>query len=431
MVAPVFWNLDPPKMDGGGRIVEGGMFEHQREWWDKENFIRLLVTGYGGGKTFLLCKRMISLALLNAPVPVALVSPTFPMARQTTIRTTAELLAGKESLDRSFSWTHNATAHEFHIRHGKRVGTIIIYSGEHPERLKGPNLAAAGIDEPFIQDKEVFTQMIARVRHPRAVKLEINLTGTPEQLNWGYDLAEGDLKDQHDVGVVHASTRANLALDTAYVDRLEASLDDKAVAAYVNGEFTNLSKGLVFHAFDPGIHVKDMAAPDDAVWACGMDFNVSPMAFVVFWHTKKHMHIVREYQIPNSDTQDACIVIRDDYPDVVECYPDPSCRDRSTTSPGGKTDAYYIRKAGFQLNAPGSHWPLRDSYNAVNGAFKAGKLSISPTCRDLKKFLLTYSWELQHKQSHKDMKHLLDSMRYPTTYLFPVMHARATSKVMF
>jgi len=431
MVAPMFWNLEPPKLDGGGRVVEGGMFEHQREWWDLENFIRLLVTGYGGGKTFLLCKRMISLALLNAPVPVALVSPTFPMARQTTIRTTAELLAGKESLDRSFSWTHNATAHEFHIKHGKRVGTIIIYSGEHPERLKGPNLAAAGIDEPFIQDEEVFTQMIARVRHPEAKRIEINLTGTPEQLNWGYDLAEGDLAEQHDVGVVHASTRANLALDPAYVDRLEASLDDLAVSAYVEGQFTNLSKGRVFHAFNPAKHVKDVEPPDDAIWASGMDFNVNPMAFCVFWYTKDRIHFVREYEIPNSDTEDACIVIGDDYPDVTECYPDPACRQRNTAASGGKTDAYYIRQAGYILNAPGKHWPLRDSYNAVNGAMKSGKMTLSPQCKHLKAYMMTYSWELQHKKEQKDMKHLLDSARYPTTYLFPVMKPQVTSKVMF
>ena len=428
-VLPSFWRTDDPTLDARGLVVKGGMWRHQREWWELKNFIRILVGGYGSGKTIELCKRMISLALINAPVPVAIVSPTFPMARQTTIRTLVELLKGKETLIKGFTWKHNKSTFEFEIRHGGRTGTILIYSGDHPERLKGPNLSAAGIDEPFLQDEEVFTQMVARVRHPDSKRIEINLTGTPEQLNWGYDLAEGELNDRHDVGVVRGSTRDNRALDTEYTKRLEGSFDDKAQAAYIDGEFVNLAAGLVFHAFDPTKHIIKRQIPDSAALWLGMDFNVNPMAFVVGYETGDGLHILRDYEIPNSDTQDACRVALSDFPKLGEVFPDPSCRQRSTSSPGGKTDEHYLREAGLHVSAPTAPWPLRDSFNAVNGAFRNGKLTISPECKRLKKYLCTFSHELMPRQ--ESMKHLLDAMRYPVTSMFPVARATATSEVFF
>ena len=92
-----FWRMDDPVLDANGQVVCGGMFDHQREWWNLPNFIRGLVTGYGGGKTMALAKRMIALALHNAPVTVVTVSPTYPMARTTIVESIRELLDGRST----------------------------------------------------------------------------------------------------------------------------------------------------------------------------------------------------------------------------------------------------------------------------------------------------------------------------------------------
>ena len=42
-----FWRPDDPEFDDEGRIVKGGMFGHQREWWGLPNFVKVLVGGYG------------------------------------------------------------------------------------------------------------------------------------------------------------------------------------------------------------------------------------------------------------------------------------------------------------------------------------------------------------------------------------------------
>lgn len=79
--------MDDPELADDGSIARGGMFPHQRQWWELPNFIRGLVTGYGGGKTLALAKRMIWLAIKNAPVPVVTVSPSYPFALTTIVQT--------------------------------------------------------------------------------------------------------------------------------------------------------------------------------------------------------------------------------------------------------------------------------------------------------------------------------------------------------
>lgn len=419
-----FWRMEDPVLNESRVLQRGGMWEHQRTWWNMPNFIKVLVGGYGAGKTNILCKRAISLALTNAPCPVALVSPTFPIARQTTILTLTDMLEGKRSLlGRAFRWTYNKSTHQFTIRYNGRKALIIIYSGDKPLSLRGPNLAAAGIDEPFIQDYEVFKQMIARVRHPEAVHKEICITGTPEQLNWGYDLCVGEDREKHDVAFVQASTRKNLALDPVYVARLGGAYAGKEADAYIDGAFRNLSAGAVYYAFDLIGNVQKIKAPEYATWGAGMDFNVNPMAFTVFWRANDHIHFVKDYELPNSDTEDACIKLTEDFPQVRTIYPDPSGKSRHTNAPGGQSDFSYIRRAGYDIEAPPDVYPRRDRFNAANGKLKNrdGKVTctIDPDCKKLIKYLGLHTYELANKQEH--MTHLLDAFSYPIVRQFPVI----------
>lgn len=425
--AASFWRMDDPVLGDGGQVVTGGMFDHQREWWALPNFIRGLVTGYGGGKTNALAKRMIWLALYNAPVPVITVSPTYPMACTTIVQTIDEILDGKCSLEPQLRYRlTKSQPYRFSIELGQRKATILCMSGEHPDRLKGSNVAAAGIDEPFMQQRGVFNQVLARIRHPLARRRELNLTGTPEGVvGWGYDLFEGELRAKHDVGLVQCSSRSNRALPSDYVARLESGYDDAARAAYVDGKFVNLSTGRVYYAFDPTVNIVDEPMPDGAELGCGMDFNVNPMAFCVFWRKGERIHYVREFELPNSDSESAAAELLAAFPQCRKVYPDASGIKRSTASPHGKSDFHYLRDAGLTILARSINPPLRDRFNSVNGALKSCKVTISPACRKLKSFLMAYTHESAHTTQHKAMSHLLDAFAYPIAYLMPVDRSRA------
>lgn len=412
----------------GGMIVKGGLWPGQRAWWNLPNFYRMLVGGYGSGKTQCLCKRMISLALENTPHPVMLVSPSYQMARKTTIATLNELLEGKRRLygDQQFRWHYHKTEHEYRIVHHGRLGRCWIGSGDNPDSLRGPNIAAAGLDEAFKQPKEVFDQITARIRIKSARRKEFNAVGTPEILGWAYDLAEGELGENLDVGVVHISTRENLALDDMYVERLYGTLDERTAQAYVEGKFIHLGAGLVYYAFDPTEHVVEMSRPQGSRMICGMDFNVDPMAAAVGWVNGTHVHIQDEIEMHNSDTEEMCGLLKDRYwhEGLRDIYPDPTGKARRTNAPAGQTDMHIIERFGFNVWAPHEPWPRRDRFNSVNGKLKArdGRitLTISPKCRRLKKYLSTYSHENMNTEDGKRASHLTDAFSFPVAYLFPV-----------
>lgn len=417
-----FWSIEDPIIGSDKQVVVGGMWQPQRDFWNLPNFIKAMVGGYGAGKTLIGSKRIIASALHNAPAPVAAISPSFGMAKKTTVETIRELLAGKRSLlGRHFDWKYHTTDHTFHIWFRGRHARIQIASGENPDALKGPNLGAAWIDEPFIQDVEVFKQMLARVRHPEARRKEIFLTGTPENLGWGYELCEGEMKERYDVGYVRASTRANLALD-GYADRLTDAYTGKEAEAYVEGEFVNLAEGVVYHAFDKPHHVVHLDPPSDIVrWGAGMDFNVDPMSAVVFWETQNgHIHITNEFELRNSDTEYMCDEIMDVCPEVTDVFPDATGSARKTSAATAKSDFFYIREAGFNLYAKSRNPKRRDRYTAVNSRFKSDKLTISPACTKLQTYLMQYTFENMDKKSGECMSHLLDAFGYPIVYLYPV-----------
>jgi hypothetical protein len=402
------------------------MFSHQSKFWEIPNFCKVLVGGYGSGKTLIGAKWIVSMALENAPCLVAAVSPTYKVARKTTIQSIRELLEGKQRIygRRKFWWSFNKNEHEFTIRFHGRVASITVYSGENPLSLRGPNLAAAWIDEPFIQDEEVFYQMLARIRHPQAKELALALTGTPEQLNWGYDLCVGELEEEIDVGFVRASTRENIALSPDYVARLEGAYSEKMARAFIEGHFVNLSEGQVFYSFDPLENVARIRRPEGAKLGAGMDFNVNPMASTVYWQNGNHIHFFYEKEMPNADTELMCQHLRAKFwkQGLRDIIPDASGNRRQTNAPGGKSDFHYIRQAGFKVNAPSKNPLIRDRYNAVNGKLKPRRgritLTIDPSCKKLIKYLSIYSHELKHKQEAQS--HLIDSFSYPIARLFPV-----------
>ena len=446
---PAFWRRDDPEFKqvtgelmprtgtqvGAPELIRGGMFKHQRDWWEATNFIKALVTGYGGGKTLIGAKRAIAMALYNYPSPVAWVSPTFKIARRTVIPAIKDLLYGKQSIigDRDLTFNHNKQDGEFHIRYMGVNAFIWIMSGDDPDALKGPNLSSAYIDEPFIQDRLVFEQILARVRDPRARQSEIGLMGTPEELNWGYDICDGEDKDKFDLKLIQASTKDNKALSTDYSARLELGYDEKAAMAYVDGQFISLARGLVYYGFSPVRNVMSLPDPGHEL-KVGMDFNVNPMAFIVFWINGERMHVVKEYELPNSDTEDACIRLREDFgARLKEVFPDASGNARHTNAPGGRSDFHILREHGFTVRTKGSNPPRRDRFNAVNGRLNPrGRdepyLTLEPDCKRLKRYMLEHSHERMTEQKH--MTHLTDALGYPVAFLFSITRVKQQRKLV-
>lgn len=359
-----FWRKEDPEFNEDGSVKTGGMFWHQRRWWESTAFVKALVGGYGFGKTLISGKRAISLTLHNGGSPHLYISPSYKMAKRTIIPTINELFD-----QRNIKYKYNKSDFEYTFIHKGNRGLIWIGSGDNPDSLKGPNIGSANIDEPFVQPIEVFHQALARVRDPKAKHREIGLTGTPEELNWGYDVCDGDEKHKYDIELIQGSTRDNKALPDDFVGRLESAYDDKVGEAYIDGQFVNLKSGSIYYGFDKELNSTNMVITEDRTIMVGMDFNVDPMSCTLSHDIDGRIFTCEEIVMRDSNTEKMCKEIKQRYPEgrfIV--YPDSTGKSRSSK---GVTDFFIIKEVlGHQLEAieyPRKNPYLRDRFNAVNG----------------------------------------------------------------
>lgn len=386
---------------------------HQRKWWELENFIPLLVGGYGCGKTYIGALRSIWLSYANAGIPGQYVSPTYKMARKTIVMTLQEILDRGE-----MDYTFNQEKWEFSIRNWD--GIIWIASGDDPDSLKGPNLAWGGIDEPFIQKRDVFKQMDFRVRHPDAKLRELFIIGTWEgdMGSWGYDLIMNPDGD-YDVGFVQGKTGDNTALDPDRIEQMKAGLSEEEIQVYFEGAVLSLMAGRVYKAFDSQKHITKRERPVGLPIVAGIDFNVDYMSAELAYKGPDWLHWFDEIRLANATTYDLAEALEKIAPGC-RVYPDPTGSARKSSAT--QSDHEILRMAGFNVFARGQV-PVRDRVNAVNRMFRMKNMSVEPgKCPHLVRDLDRNVWKLGDidKKSDLSLTHSGDAAGYAVEYLFPV-----------
>jgi hypothetical protein len=284
---------------------------------------------------------------------------------------------------RGVKYKHNKTDHEFLLHHKGRKGVIWIASGDDPDSLKGPNIGSANIDEPFIQKREVFDQVMARVRDPGAVFREITMTGTPEELNWGYEICEGEEAGNFDLEVVHASTRDNLALPQQYIDSLLSGYDSETVQAYVDGKFVIRSKDGVYNQYSADNETDRVFKPGPIHWA--HDFNFLPMSSAIIQVEGDNIFVVDEIVLDHAEAIDTAKEFVERYENYKKCpvilYGDASGR---VGEKHGKVSNYveierHLRQNGFTVSrkVPLANPSIKDGQNSLRGKIKNAKDEIT------------------------------------------------------
>ncbi len=391
----------------------------QREWWKLQTFYKLLIGGYGSGKTHILAKRFIRNSYLNSGLPNQVISPTYSMARKTVVPAIQDQLNAA-----GVRYKYNKSDHEFYINNWN--GVIWIGSGEDPNSLKGANLASAGIDEPFIQKEEVFKQMIARVRHPDAKYREIAMTGTPEELNWGYSLTKNK---RMDVGYVLANTSDNKFLPQEYIDNLIATYSDEERKAYMEGKFVNLTAGRVCKPFDEELHVIYRDDIDSLLQTVqvegGIDFNVDYMTAEFYFDIGGHVHYFKEFRKSNTDTYEIAQMISSYFKDKtrmqIRIYPDATGKARKTSST--RSDHQILQEYGFKVITEKSNPPVRDRVNAWNKKLRDRSITIQkgecPYLIEDNEIMVWKNGDLDQKTDPKRV-HAFDGGSYPIAYKYPI-----------
>ncbi len=197
----------------------------QASFWQDRTRNRAYVGGVGSGKTTAGC-----IELLRQPSGTTglVVAPTYPMLRDATMRTFFELVPPQLIRE------HNRSENRVELANGS---TLLFRSGDHPDRLRGPNIGFAYLDEAAYLDEDVYKVVVGRLRR-RPGRLWI--TTTPRGQNWVYRRFVQDATDSHSLHT--GKTSDNPYLPDDFVDELSKEFGDTAYAKQeLEGQFVDLS----------------------------------------------------------------------------------------------------------------------------------------------------------------------------------------------
>lgn len=219
------------------------------------------------------------------------------------------------------------------------------HSGEHPDRMRGPTIAWAWLDEPQIMKPEVMDIIRGRVMESGGVilltgtasfpghwtktdiidrayrcglcgvcvydhyELLLGADGQPKKDQYGKETREYGPKDHEPknctgdprIAVITCSTFDNTYLKASSIEELKRdyALKDPVIARReLYAEYTGF-EGLVYSHFDRHTHVSEYTAatvPSDAYIAAGLDFGLNdPFVCVFLARIKDAWHVISEY----------------------------------------------------------------------------------------------------------------------------------------
>lgn len=342
-------------------------------------------------------------------------------------------------LEKGFFTVLNETKKELTII--GMAGKIILRTMDAPETIVGYEHADAVVDEldTLKTDKaaEVWRKIVARNRQkkPDGSANTIGVATTPEGFRFVYE--KWKRKPMKGSQLIKAATSSNLKnLPDDYIDTLKDVYPDNMLAAYLEGEFVNLTTGSVYPEFDReknaaplGVGIK----PGETLHI-GLDFNVGKMAAVV--------HILREGApiavdefVNYLDTPALIDAIKQRYvdgkdqPHRIIAYPDASGKNRKSNN-AAASDIVLLRQAGFLVLAKPANPFVRDRVAAFNKLIhKAGKrvykINID-ACPHLVEGLEKQAYDKNGEPDKTSgVDHVIDGAGYFIAYRFPILHGKA------
>lgn len=344
---------------------------------------RALVTGFGGGKTFVGCVGLCKHVLEWPGVDAGYFAPTYPLIRDIFYPTIEEVASqiGLRTVVKQ-------AASEVHVYGGSRYrAKIICRSMDNPSKIIGFKIGHAMVDEldTMSADKaaSAWRKIIARMRYNvKGLKNGVDVTTTPEGYKFVYQQFVKQVRANPDLaelyGMVQASTYDNEAnLPEDYIPSLLLSYPSQLVEAYLRGQFVNLKSGTIYHAYHRLLNASSETVQKGEPLFIGMDFNVGRMAGIVHVKRQNMPHAVDEI-VNGYDTPDMIRQIKERYWQYengqyrgtcqIRIYPDASGDSRKSVN-ASATDLALLKQAGFIVCADAANPPVKDRINAMNGMF--------------------------------------------------------------
>lgn len=205
-------------------------------------------------------------------------------------------------------------------------------------------------------------------------------------------------------------------LDPEYLKILE-KMPEAERNRFLLGLFAEVDEGLAYYAFDRDRHIDEVTRQPGTVFLA-QDFNVDPMAGIIFQVVGNQFHVIDEVFLRNSDTYRLCHNLVSRGYGGVQVIPDSTAKNRKTS---GKSDINILREHGFTVVNTKNPY-VRDRVNNINRLFTADKIKINPRCKKLINDLERVSFKDGKLDQKTDtlLTHVSDALGYGCWKLDPI-----------
>ncbi len=264
----------------------------------------------------------------------------------------------------------------------------------------------------------------------------VDLTTTPEGFKFAHKAFVQDIVENPDLannyGLIQASTYENESnLPDDYIDSLLEAYPEELIAAYLNGEFVNLTSGTVYRNFDRLRCGSTETIQENETLYVGMDFNVEHMAACIFVVREDGWHAVDELK-DIFDTPDMIKKMQERYKGHnIKVYPDASGASRKSAN-ASISDIALLKQGGFRVMVNSKNPLVKDRVNATNKRFEIAALRVN-----LKKCPVTtkcFEQQAYDGNGEPDKKtgfdHQNDAFSYPIVFEFPINKPLTTTQTI-
>ena len=320
------------------------------------------VGGFGSGKTEAGLKRTLRLKFANPRQDIAYYLPTYDLVRMIGYPRFSEVLTNAR-----IKFDLNKSEHVLSIR-GK--GRIIFRTLDNPDRIVGYEVADSIVDEldtlKTLDAERCWQQIIARNRQKKAdgTLNTVGVATTPEGFRFVYD--RWHKAPEAGYRLIKASTYSNSRnLPDGYIEALRRSYPAQLIAAYLGGEFVNLTSGAVYPDFcRTKNHTDEVIHPGEDLHI-GQDFNVYNCTSVIGVIRQGVPRILGELT-GLRDTPAVIDTIKERYAGhKITIYPDASGNSNRTVN-ATESDISLLRAARFTVLVPTRNPFVRERVMAVN-----------------------------------------------------------------
>lgn len=386
--------------------------------------------GFGSGKTAAAIARAMALKAHFREQSVAYYLPTFPLVEDIAFQRFPELCERK-------GWAYQLRKGSSPFIEFPGAGRIVFRTMENPERIVGYEVAHSILDEldtlPIEKARHVWNKVIARNRQKCAMPNSVAVATTPEGFRfvherWVKNRAPGYV-------LFRAKTMDNAEhLPAEYITNLQNTYTSQLLAAYLDGEFVNLTAGSVYPEFDRVLNASSETVRDKETLHVGMDFNVSHGAAVIHVLRGDDPHAVAELT-EVFDTPAMVRLLTERFKSrghSLIIYPDASGKNRKSQN-ASESDFALLRQAGFSISANPANPAVKDRVLSVNAMLnKDGRrrYRVNPeTCPHLVEALEKQAYDkFGEPDKSGGMDHVLDAAGYVIVYRYPI--ARRTAVVV-